>query len=167
LRNRLLHFRLCNLFAIKTDPAALPSDIEPRLKQTAMSLLSLIDDPALRSEAQIALLRQNANILSERSQSIEAGVLLAVQEAFADAVDAIVSIREVAGRFNALFSFDYGRSFSNKFIGGILRQKLHIETRKTHGVYVIAPSERPKIDALCARFGIGLDAIHIAENPTA
>ena len=44
LRNRLLHFRFCNFFAIKADPAVLMAGVEPRLNQTASSLLSLVDD---------------------------------------------------------------------------------------------------------------------------
>ncbi|MEI9933210.1 MAG: hypothetical protein WDM89_22430 [Rhizomicrobium sp.] len=48
LRNRLLHFRFCELAKIKTDTTVLVDGIDPRLNQTALSLLSVVDDAAVR-----------------------------------------------------------------------------------------------------------------------
>ena len=154
LRNRLLHFRLCNLFRIKTDPSVISPDIEPRLNQTALSLLSLVDDPALRAEIMAGLVRQNATTLADRSQTVEAGVTAALQEAFTEATGSSVSVRDVTDRFNARFCAEYGHPFSNKWIGGVLGKQLRIETQKSHGVYVVPISEKPKIDMLAARFGL-------------
>ena len=154
LRNRLLHFRLCNLFKIKTDPSVISPDIEPRLNQTALSLLSLVDDPALRAEIMAGLVRQNATTLADRSQTVEAGVTAALQEAFTEATGSSVSVRDVTDRFNARFCAEYGHPFSNKWIGGVLGKQLRIETQKSHGVYVVPISEKPKIDTLAARFGL-------------
>ncbi len=154
LRNRLLHFRLCNFFDIKTDTTALMEGVEPRLNQTALSLLSLVDDPDVRRAMQAALIEENANILSERRETIEGAVLVSVVEAFASSGGANVTVRDIAERFNATHCVDYGGPMSNKWIGNVLRKGLRLATRKSSGIYVVPISEKPKIDALAARMGV-------------
>ncbi len=154
LRNRLLHFRLCNLFKIKTDPSLVSPDLDPRLNQTALSLLSLIDDAALRADITADLLKQSAADRLERSRSVEAGVLAALREVFAETEGTFVPLRDVAERFNAHNAAEFSRPFSNRWIGHVLRKKLYIVTQKSHGVYGIPVSEAAKVATLCARYGI-------------
>lgn len=155
LRNRLLHFRLTNFFDIQTDAAAIVPDIEPRLNQTALSLLSLIDDAEVRRAVQAALVEENANALSERRDTLEGTVLASVVEAFSEANGASVSVGDITRRFNAAHYAEYGGRVSNRWIGNILRKGLRLTARKTNGTYSIPISERPKVDALAARIGIG------------
>ena len=154
LRNRLLHFRLCNFFDIKTDTTALTEGIEPRLNQTALSLLSLVDDPDVRRAIQTALIEENANILSERRETVEGAVLVSVVEEFSASGGGNVTLREIADRFNAGHCVEYGGPMSNKWIGHVLRKRLRLATRKSNGIYVVPVSEKPKIDALAARMGV-------------
>jgi hypothetical protein len=154
LRNRLLHFRLCNFFAIKTDTTALMENVEPRLNQTALSLLSLVDDPDVRRAIQAALIEENANTLSERRETVEGEVLASVVEAFSASDGGNVSLREIAARFNVAHPTEYGGPMSNKWIGHVLRKRLRITTCKSTGIYVVPVSEKPKIDALAARVGL-------------
>lgn len=154
LRNRLLHFRLCTFFDIKTDTTALMEGVEPRLNQTALSLLSLVDDPDVRRAMQAALLERNARILSERRETVEGAVLVSVVEAFAASGGANVSVRDIADRFNAAHCVEYGGPTSNKWIGNILRNGLRLVTRKSNGIYVVPATEKPKVDQLCLRYGV-------------
>jgi hypothetical protein len=154
LRNRLLHFRFCNLFTIKADPTVLIDGVEPRLNQTASSLLSLVDDIPLREEMQNALIDDYKDTLLERDETAEAGVLKAARAAFAAAEGANVGVREVAERFNDEHNAEYGGPRTNRWIGHILRTRLHLTTRKSDGVYVIPATEKPKIEALIARMGV-------------
>jgi hypothetical protein len=154
LRNHLLHFRFSNLFAVKADPAVLMEGVEPRLNQTASSLLSLVDDIALREEIQQAFVADYAATLSERGETAEARVLTAASAAFAAAEGANVGVGDVADRFNAEHGAEYGGPRSSRWIGHILRTRLHLMTRKSDGVYVIPATERPKVEALAARFQI-------------
>jgi hypothetical protein len=154
LRNRLLHYRLSNLFTIKADPAVLMEGVKPRLNQTASSLLSLIDDLALREEMQRAFIVQNSDIQAERGETAEGSVLKATSVAFASAEGVNVGVADVAERFNREHAAEYGGPRSNRWIGFILRTRLHLMTRKSDGVYVIPASEKPKIDALVARMGL-------------
>ena len=45
-------------------------------------------------------------------------------------------------------------SVTNRWVGGILRKRLNLQTYKSHGVYVVPASERTKIELLCTRYGI-------------
>jgi hypothetical protein len=153
LRNRLLHFRLAHLFDIKTDISALMPEVEPRLNQTALSLLSLIDEPDVRRAVQEALIREYDARLADRSETPEARVLAAAMETFGRVSGANIALSAVATTFNERHSQDYGR-VSNKWIGYMVRKRLHLETQRTGGVYVIPLTERTKISALSSRYGI-------------
>jgi len=100
LRNRLLHFRLCEFFKVKTDMKALIAGVEPRLNQTALSLLSLIDDAQLRSDVQKVLLAQNEDAVAQRRETDEARVVAAIVAAFVSAPGKDVPVGEIARRFN-------------------------------------------------------------------
>lgn len=154
LRNKLLHFRLVNRFAIATDPSVVTPEIEPRLNQTALSLLSLVDSSALRAEMTDMLIKQQAELVNERSQTVAAQVLRATIEAFSANAGSSVSIREIADGFNARHSGDYNRFLSNKAVGTVLRKRLRLATQKSRGIYVVPASELPKIDVLAKRFGV-------------
>jgi hypothetical protein len=154
LRNRLLHFRFCNFFTIKADPTVIMKGVEPRLNQTASSLLSLVDDIELREEMQRALIEDYKTTLSERGETAEARVLEAASAAFVAAEGANVSVGDVANRFNEKHSDDYGGPRTNQWIGYMLRTRLHLTTRKSDGVYVIPATEKPNVEALIARMGV-------------
>jgi hypothetical protein len=51
---------------------------------------------------------------------------------------------------------EYDRPITNRWIGGILRKRLNIQTYKSHGVYVVPINERPKIELLCGRYGVSV-----------
>jgi hypothetical protein len=154
LRNRLLHFRFCNFFTIKPNPEVLMAGVEPRLNQAASSLLSLVDDTALRAEMQRAFIEDYEATRTERSETAEAGVLRAANAAFIETSAPNVSVSEVTDRFNRDNSAQYGGPRSNRSVGHILRTRLHLATRKSDGLYVIAASEKPKIESLMARMGL-------------
>ena len=154
LRNRLLHFRFCNLFSIMADPTALMEGVEPRLNQTASSLLSLVDDIVLREEIQQAFISDYAETVSERRETAEARILKVASAAFTMAEGANVSVGDVTDRFNAEHAAEYGGPRSNRWIGHILRTRLHLTTHKSVGVYVIPATEKSKIEALIARMGV-------------
>jgi hypothetical protein len=153
LRNRLLHFRLSEFFKIKTDTTALMEGVEPRLNQMALSLLSLIDDAALRSEIKAALIHSDAEFQSERRESPDALVIEAALSAFAQGKGSI-SVREITDRYNMARCDEYGAPMTNKWVGHLLRTRLHIATRKSNGIFVVSASEKGKLESLGARLGI-------------
>jgi hypothetical protein len=154
LRNRLLSFRLRHFHQLNVGSAATLPPVDPRLRQMIASLLCLVDDPSLRNAIQAELVEMNADIAIDRQETTEAAVLKTAVEVFASAKPGNVPLRDIAARFNAAYSGELGHPVSNRWIGSVLRKRLHIRTHKCNGNYVIAPAVKPDIDALAARLGI-------------
>lgn len=153
LRNRLLHYRLCHYFDVGPDLSVLMVGVEPRINQTALALLSLVDDPGLRERIQQEFRREDGDMRADRMETVEIRVLAATYLAFRG-TKKDVSVREIAERFNAAHCAEYGAPLSNKAVGHVLRKKLRIGTRKSDGVYVVSIADRPKVDALASRVGL-------------
>jgi hypothetical protein len=90
----------------------------------------------------------------QRRETVEGRVLAILREAFSSAEGASVNVGAIADRFNAAHGSDYGQPVSIKWIGHVVRKSLRLSTRKSNGVYVVPISEKPKIDALSARYGV-------------
>jgi hypothetical protein len=60
----------------------------------------------------------------------------------------------VTAAFVSRFGQEYDRLITNRFVGGILRKRLRLSTYKSHGVYVVPTTEKPKVDQLCIRYGV-------------
>jgi hypothetical protein len=154
LRNKLLAWRFRTRFSVGPDTSRLVAGVEPRLNQTALALLSIIDDEGLRSRIAAELVGEEARVLQERASSLDATMLVSLLEGFAVAETAQVSVAEVAKRFNDKVAVELGRPMSNKWVGGFIRNKLRLSTQKSHGVYVVPATERPKIASLAKRHGV-------------
>jgi hypothetical protein len=153
LRNRLLHYRLCEFYNIKTDTDALIEGADPRLNQMALSLLSLIDDADTKVAIRDFLLHGQARARSLRQELPEARVLDAVLAAFAANDGAGCSVGEVAERFNDVYQAEYG-AMTARSIGSIIRSRLQLQTRKSNGVFIVPVTERPKLDELAFKYGL-------------
>ncbi|MEI9899169.1 MAG: hypothetical protein WDN31_02500 [Hyphomicrobium sp.] len=127
--------------------------MEPRLNQTALALLSLIDDEGTRARVSSYLRGVGARGQEERLQSTEALIVRVLAEAFADGAR-VVRVAEVAERVAALTSEKFHIHPSNKAVGHIVREKLGIPTHKFHGVYGIGQEERERVRRLAERFGV-------------
>jgi len=156
LRNRLLHYRFCEFSRIKSDTSALVKGIEPRLNQTALSLLSVIDDPALRAEVQTWLIAQNERTIADRRATPEAGVVAALAAAFLASDKHHVLLGAITDRFNDAHEPAYGHPMTHKWVGYMLRVRLGIATHRSGGVYVVPASEKAKVEALSRRYGLAL-----------
>jgi hypothetical protein len=154
LRNRLLHFRLCEFYKINPDVDAAMAAASPRLNQTALSLLSLVDDPEARKAMQAWLLDAGAKLAEERREAPDALVLAAALAAFANNTGTNVSIGAITEQFNRAHCEEFGAAMSYRWIGQVLRTRLGLSTKKTNGVYVIPASEKPVLVALAHRFGL-------------
>jgi hypothetical protein len=152
LRNRLLDFRLNNLFSIKSAPERLLSGIEPRLNQTALSLLSLVDDEHLRKEIGSMLRDHHTAIAMERAASGEARVVAALRDALLAADGSAVPLREVTQRANQTAD-ELHDPLSPREAGRVLRY-FNIELRKSNGVIVIPCKMREAVESLANRLSV-------------
>lgn len=154
LRNKLLMYRFTMLSRIKIDDALVDHSLSPRLNQILMPLLSIIEDEPLKSEIREAMRAFDHKLYAERSTSMEASVLKVLHEMYSrDSVSAI-ALSDLTATFNGQFAGEFGRLVPVREIGGVLRKRLRLITYKSHGVYVLPLSEKPKVTELCIRYGV-------------
>lgn len=160
LRNKLLAWRFAARGTVGPDTTRLIAGAEPRLNQTALALLSLVDDAAMRARIASALVGDFETVKAERSDGLEAVMLSVLLSAFRETDGASVPVGEIARRFNSSAASDLGQAMTNKWVGGFLRNRLHLRTLKTGGVYAVPRSESGRIDALASRSGVTIPSLH-------
>lgn len=153
LRNRLLAWRLRSRFSVGPDPSRAATGVSARYRQSSLALLSLIDDAEVRAAVTRELAGEEARVLNERADTLEAAMLSAIEASYVDASGPHASINDIAARFNVAEAEGLGRPMSNKWVGGFIRRRLHLATLKTGGVYVVPATERGKLAAMLARYG--------------
>jgi hypothetical protein len=156
LRNQLLLFRFRN--ATKFGPTRITNlelpAVEPRLLQILAPLAAMVDDrETLQSLQEIAGI-SHAALLDERGATVEADILLVLRNLCDRQPERSIALRDIARLFAAAFAKEYGHVISARWIGNVIRRRLAIVTNKSHGVYVIALSERRKLRHLWERYGI-------------
>ena len=154
LRNKLLAWRFHARSIVAPDPSRLIIGVEPRMNQTALALLSLIDDEALRGRVADELSGAEALLKDERADSEEGRVVRSLIEAFAAIATPNVPLVEVARCFNDRAAELSDLPVTNKWLGWIIRTRLRIATTKSNGIYVIPQRERTKVEVLAARYGL-------------
>lgn len=163
LRNQLLMYRFQSLDQIKVDESLVDPSLSPRLNQILVPLLSIIDDEQLQEEVRDSVKSFDQDLYAERSASAEAGILEVLAEMLSTPGQMTIPVSEVTAAFVGRFGQEYERPITNRFVGGILRKRLRLSTYKSHGVYVVPASEKPKIDQLCIRYGVVERSTDIAE----
>lgn len=157
LRNQLLAWRFANRKKVGPDANRRAAGVEPRLNQTALSLLSLMDDAELRAHVHAELGREQARLASIRAASLEGIMTRVLVALFADQKRDRVVVAEVADAFNREARDQVRQPVSAKWAGWFLRERLKLTTTKSNGVYVLAGHERAKVEALAVRYG-GVEA---------
>jgi hypothetical protein len=156
LRNKLLLYRFHRRNEVKLDPSLVDRRLEPRLNQIMLPLLSVIGDANLRAELRNVALRAQASIVAERGLLMEAQVLEILADLVLTASRPVVPVADITAGLIERYGAEYERPITNRWIGIILRKKLNLQTYKSHGVYVIPLTERPKIELLCGRYGVNV-----------
>src|SRR5207244_1708368 len=115
---------------------------------------SVIRDPSLRAELRSVALDAQANIVAERGLLAEAQVLEILANLMEGSDRAVIAVGDVTAGLIERYGSEYERPITNRWVGGILRKRLNLQTYKSHGVYVVPASERTKVELLCTRYGI-------------
>ena len=157
LRNRLLGWRFQERMRVQTDPTRLMEGAEPRLNQTALALLSLVDDAALRSQIAAFLRGGYDTLTAERGDRLETVMLEVIVDLFAGAPALGVAVSDITARFNERVSHEMGKPMSPRWVGSFLRGRLHLRTAKSGGVYRVPREERRRIEALATRAGLSIN----------
>ena len=161
LRNKLLLYRFHRRHEVKLDESLVDPNIEPRLNQILLPLMSVVADDALRSELRSMALDAQLNLVADRGLQVEAQFLEILAELMAGSQRPVIPVADIATGLIERYGDEYDRPITNRWVGSILRKRLNIRTYKSHGVYVIPMQERPKIELLCKRYGVDPDtAVH-------
>ncbi|MBP7146437.1 MAG: hypothetical protein KBD01_02750 [Acidobacteria bacterium] len=152
LRNKLLLFRLRTLGRTSSPEGLVDPSLEPRLNQVLVPLLSVIHDERTRTELRDLARRFNRELVSDRALTAEAQVLEVIRDLLA--AESPLSVKEVTGLFTDRHGEEYERKVTPKWVGFLLRNRLHLRTEKRHGAFVVPNSERPALERLFERYGI-------------
>ena len=164
LRNKLLMFRFKRFVQIDPTPATLDPAVEPRLNQIYSPLSAVMDDKDARDDLR-AIARQNSALLkADRGASMDAQVLTVIRHLMETSKKPNIGIKDIAEVFGRAYGLEYERPVSNRWLGHVVRRKLNLVTQKSHGVFMIPVSERPKLEILFERYGVtreDVEALHI------
>ncbi len=156
LRNKLLLFRFRNR-THRQDVAELADvAIEPRLNQIFAPLSSVVGDQATRDELKALARRYQAELITDRGISMEAQILEVIRDLLASE-STPPSVKAITSWFADRHQDEYDRKITSKWIGYVLRRKLHLRSERRSGNFVIPPAETEKLDMLYARYGIPPD----------
>lgn len=164
LRNKLLLYRFRNWPSARIDPRLVDLALEPRLNQILVPLLSVIDRLELRSELKAVAAECQASLVSERRCTPEADVLEAIRSLADESGGSGIAIGDIATRFAELHGVHYERPITARWTGNLIRRRLRLATYKSHGVYVIPFSERPRLEMLWKKYGIETAPADIQEQ---
>jgi hypothetical protein len=156
LRNKLLLYRFHRRHEVKLDATLTDPELEPRLNQIMLPLLSVISDPALREDLRKAAYNAQASIVADRGLLMEAQVLEILAELMATTDNPVVSLADVTLGLIERYGAEYERPITNRWIGSVLRRKLNLKTYKSHGLYVVPMSEEPRVRLLCQRYNVSV-----------
>lgn len=152
LRNRLLLFRLRNFGKPRDLAALVDRGIEPRLAQIFAPLMSVMDEPSSRERVRALARQYHRDLVCDRSLDLEAQVLEVVRDLAAKGQT--ISLKDIAAAFEERYGAEVDRRVTPKWIGAILRRRLHLRPLKSHGVYVLPPSEAEKLPRLFEKYGL-------------
>lgn len=154
LRNKLLMYRFRNFNLVSPTPAPLDPSVEPRINQIYSPLSAVIDDEEAREELRASARRNSARLKAERGASIDAHVLTVIRCLMERSGKGAVATKDISDLFARRYGKDYERQVTNRWLGHVIRRKLNLMTQKSHGIFVIPLSERPKLEVLFERYGV-------------
>jgi hypothetical protein len=151
IRNKLLMFRFQNKGKCKIKQELENREIEPRLNQIAIPLMSIIEDQEIIKEIQQHIKEYNEKIKTDRTLGYSYQILDAICELLDDGY-IHPTIHQVAEKFNKDLSIS--EAITSKKMGYLIRKTLDLKTERTRAGYVVSESNKEKIGILRKRYGI-------------
>ena len=154
LRDKLLHYRFKHLGSLAINPLLASADLTPRLNQILIPLLSIVEDEDVRAHIVAAATELDQALKNERAATPEAKLLEVLATCLRDTNDLAMPLSVITQEFTIQFGFDFERPVTARYLGSLLRNRLHLVSYKTGGVYVVPVTELPKVEMLCIRYGV-------------
>ncbi len=153
LRNRLLLWRLKNYRKIQHTEDYINKAISLRLNQIYAPLLSLVSNDEDQNIIITFAQAQHKQNKVDAGHDIEVHMLLVIKE-IQEKMKEPISISEITKLFIKNYEMEYDRKISHRFIGGIVRKKLRLRTRKCNGKYIISENQKDKLKHLYDKYDI-------------
>jgi hypothetical protein len=154
LRSKLLMYRLTMRNRVALDPSLVDAAKSARINQILVPLLSVAPSDAERRAIERVANRVDRELRIDRGESPEAAVLRILIDLLNGKEQGVTRIAEIAELLGKRVGLAFERPITPKYVGWIVRKRLHLETYKSHGTYVIGPSEHEKIAVLAKRYGV-------------
>jgi hypothetical protein len=154
LRCMLLMYRLRERNRVAVQPEFTDVKRAARINQILVPLLSVVPTQGERHAIERVAARIDEELLIDRAQSPEAGVLAILATLFADTEQSYVKISDAASLLAKKVGHNAETTITPRYVGHLVRKRLHLSTHKSHGTYVIPVSERDKVFVLAKRFGV-------------
>ena len=158
LRNRLLMYRFRRFHQVRIDHTLVDPTLSARTNQILVPLLSLVEEDGLRMRIRDAARTLEERARGERSDIPEALVLEVLQGVLGeqDTLTAL-PVQSITRALIERFGSEFERPITHRYVGSLIRTRLHLPTYKRRGVFVIPLSDavREQIRELYGRFGVG------------
>lgn len=154
IRNMLLSYRFRMRHTVSLNPALLDSSLEPRQNQILIPLLSVIDDAEQRAAIVKNAQELRQSIVSERGLSTEAHVLSVLIDLMGLSPSEAIPIKAITELVQERYAAEYDRPLTVRYISRVLRERLHLKTNKSVGIYCVPKSEAERVILLAGRYGI-------------
>lgn len=154
LRSRLLSYRFAVLHTTLIRADFYDPSLSPRANQVMIPLLSVVSDEALREALRVSMRGTESMLGVERASSPE-GQLVAVLVNMQRETDSDLTVGAIAARFMKQFGHEYDRPITARYVGYLLRHRLHLRTERQQGVFVLPQRERERVAVLRDRYGLG------------
>ena len=128
-------------------------EIEPRLNQIFIPLLSVIQDETMRDEIRLLARQFNKELVMNRGTAVEGQVLDIIKDILQNP-NTKLTVKDITDWFTDRYGDEYQRKITTKWIGFVIRSKLNLKTAKSNGNYIIPPSEEPKLRILLEKYGL-------------
>lgn len=155
LRNKLLMYRFRNRDRLGDLRTQAERGVEARLTQVFAPLLAVIEDEADARDVRDLARTMSGQLVADRGMDVEGQLLEVLHALVADANGGVVALRDITQAFAQRYGADHDQKVSPRWVGSLLRNRLQLRSRKSHGVYVLGPEEYPKLVRLLERYGIG------------
>lgn len=150
IRNRLLRFRLDNWHQVRAAEAV-GLAVEPRLRQMFGPLMTLVDDPIVRTEIADLASTYHSQLQTDRGLAVEGTLLEALRELWDPKQPP--SLQDLARVLTKKGTLRGPDPISPRWVGTALRQRLGIRTERHRDGYRVAGGQERQVSGLFVRFG--------------
>lgn len=152
IRNKLLWWRFVN-YGSKILENNEKDKIQPRLKQIANPLLSIIKNKEVREELKATLIEYDKQITLDRGMTNDAKIFESILTLLKNYPLSEIHVKDIADAYNR-GPLDAKEVLSAQKVGWYLRERLKLKTERTRDGYVLSGGNMPRIELLKKKFGI-------------